>query len=204
MHTPSPKQKMAAFLWTAPCWLMPRRGMASGPRSLYDALGVTPRASSKQIKAAYFRLSKKHHPDRSSGDSLKFQEISAAYEVLGSRQKRRIYDSGLAGGAAGDEPARRQPRAAHAGRGAPFTGRTDHFHYDAWSQAHYADLRWRERNARDAYAKAAEKRRDRRNERTRGFVGCFLLLAFTGYLLLTEQSPRGNRTGAERPARPPS
>ena len=122
-----------------------RRGMSSAQPSLYDVLGVTPRASSKHIKAAYFRLSKKYHPDRQSGDAVKFQQISAAYEVLGNRQKRRTYDTSRQHGHHGEHahhhrhggarhgPEFHAPRAGDP-RAAPHTGRSVHYDYDAWSQ----------------------------------------------------------------------
>ena len=116
-----------------------RRGLASAEPNLYDVLGVTPRASSKQIKAAYFRLSKKYHPDRQSGDAVKFQQISAAYEVLGNRHQRRAYDHsrqhghhGHRHGAARHGPTYHAPSAGT--RSTPHTGRSAHYDYDAWSQ----------------------------------------------------------------------
>jgi hypothetical protein len=52
--------------------------------SCYRALGLSPRASPAEIKAAYRRLAKKYHPDRdkSMDAELKFKEIRAAYETL--------------------------------------------------------------------------------------------------------------------------
>mmetsp|Transcript_29047 Transcript_29047/g.52914 ORF Transcript_29047/g.52914 Transcript_29047/m.52914 type:complete len:407 (+) Transcript_29047:84-1304(+) len=58
---------------------------------LYRTLGVEPTASAAQIKKAYHQLAKTHHPDR-GGDKNKFQEISAAYEVLSNEDRRREYD----------------------------------------------------------------------------------------------------------------
>jgi len=72
------------------------------PRSHYDALDLTQRATSEQIKTAYYDLSKKFHPDVNSPDdhdSLKrFHEITAAYEVLGDARARRDYDIRTFGG----------------------------------------------------------------------------------------------------------
>jgi curved DNA-binding protein CbpA len=47
----------------------------------YDALGVSNNASDDEIKKSYRTLSLRHHPDR-GGSKEKFQEISAAYDVL--------------------------------------------------------------------------------------------------------------------------
>lgn len=63
-------------------------------RDHYDVLGVQRGASDAEIKKAYFMLAKKFHPDSSSEpDAAKrFQEISAAYEVLSVPEKRQAYD----------------------------------------------------------------------------------------------------------------
>lgn len=61
----------------------------------YKVLGVEPKASADEIKKAYRKLAKTHHPDTTGGDKKKearFKEISAAYEVLGDERKRRQYD----------------------------------------------------------------------------------------------------------------
>lgn len=58
---------------------------------LYETLGVSKDASAKDIRKAYFRLSKIHHPDK-GGDDHKFKEINAAYEILSDEEKRRAYD----------------------------------------------------------------------------------------------------------------
>ena len=61
-------------------------------RDYYKALGVSQSATDKEIKAAYRKLSKAHHPDASGGDETRFKEISAAYDVLGDPAKRKEYD----------------------------------------------------------------------------------------------------------------
>lgn len=66
-------------------------------KSLYDVLGISKNCTEKEIKAAYFRESKKYHPDVNPDNSEaaeKFREITAAYEVLKNRQLRREYDRG--------------------------------------------------------------------------------------------------------------
>ncbi|MDH4291840.1 MAG: DnaJ domain-containing protein, partial [Dehalococcoidia bacterium] len=52
-------------------------------------------ASEKEIKQAYRRLARKHHPDLNPGDKsaeAKFKEINAAHEVLSNPEKRKKYD----------------------------------------------------------------------------------------------------------------
>ncbi|XP_065181576.1 dnaJ homolog subfamily A member 3, mitochondrial-like [Sycon ciliatum] len=66
-------------------------------KNFYDILGIGKTASQSEIKKAYYKLAKEHHPDanRSNPDaSKKFAEIAEAYEALGNEEKRRDYDSG--------------------------------------------------------------------------------------------------------------
>ncbi|KJH44189.1 DnaJ domain protein [Dictyocaulus viviparus] len=62
----------------------------------YAVLGLHPGASLKEIKEAYYNLSKQYHPDRNRDNkeeaAAKFLQVSLAYEILGSDEKRRIYD----------------------------------------------------------------------------------------------------------------
>jgi len=64
-------------------------------KDYYQILGVSRNASEKEIKQAYRRLARKHHPDLNPGDKsaeAKFKEINAAYEVLSKPEKRKKYD----------------------------------------------------------------------------------------------------------------
>lgn len=58
----------------------------------YDILGVSKDSTQPQIKKAYYRLAKNHHPDTSTGDRDLFAQISHAYQTLSDENKRRIYD----------------------------------------------------------------------------------------------------------------
>jgi curved DNA-binding protein len=73
--------------------------------SLYDILGVAKGATTEQIRKAYRKLARKHHPDVNPGDKSaeeSFKKVSAAYEVLSDDKKRAAYDEfgddSLAGG----------------------------------------------------------------------------------------------------------
>ena len=64
-------------------------------RDYYATLGVPKTASAKEIKQAYRRLARKHHPDVNPGDraaETKFKELTEANEVLGNPESRRKYD----------------------------------------------------------------------------------------------------------------
>ena len=61
----------------------------------YDTLGVSRTADEKEIRQAYRRLARQHHPDVNPGDEAaaeRFKSINAAYEVLSDADKRAKYD----------------------------------------------------------------------------------------------------------------
>jgi len=64
-------------------------------KDYYSILGVERGASEREIKQAYRRLARKHHPDVNPGDKsaeARFKEINEAYEVLSDKEKRQKYD----------------------------------------------------------------------------------------------------------------
>ena len=64
-------------------------------KDYYQILGVNRNATSKEIKQAYRRLARQHHPDVNPGNKAaeaKFKEINEAYEVLSDTEKRKKYD----------------------------------------------------------------------------------------------------------------
>jgi molecular chaperone DnaJ len=68
--------------------------MASKP-DYYGLLGIKKTATADEIKKAYRRLARKHHPDVNPGDKSaeeKFKQITEAHEVLSDEKKRKIYD----------------------------------------------------------------------------------------------------------------
>lgn len=77
----------------------------------YRVLGVPPDASTVDVKRAYRRLAKRHHPDAGEGSVARFLEVQAAYEVL----MRADGSGGPGHGAsrtAGRRPAQQSPRNA--------------------------------------------------------------------------------------------
>ena len=62
-------------------------------RNLYAVLEVPPAANAHQIRSAYRRMARMHHPDHTGGQDERFKEIAAAYEVLSDEKRRAEYDS---------------------------------------------------------------------------------------------------------------
>jgi DnaJ-class molecular chaperone len=66
-------------------------------RDPYEVLGVARSASAGEVKKAFRRLAKKHHPDQNKNDpkaQAKFAEVNTAYEILGDEKKRAEFDRG--------------------------------------------------------------------------------------------------------------
>lgn len=66
-------------------------------KDLYKVLGVDKKASQDDIRRAYRKLARKHHPDANRDDpeaENRFKEIQGAYEILSNPQKRKEYDEG--------------------------------------------------------------------------------------------------------------
>src|ERR1700683_4066906 len=66
-------------------------------RNPYEVRGVKPTASEADIRAAYRKLAKRHHPDLNPGNKeaeARFKEIAAAYDLLSDKDKRARFDRG--------------------------------------------------------------------------------------------------------------
>lgn len=64
-------------------------------RDFYKILGVSKKATTREIKKAYRKLAVEYHPDKNPGNSEaeeKFKDLGAAYECLSDTDQRQIYD----------------------------------------------------------------------------------------------------------------
>lgn len=86
-------------------WSAGRRRLTGGPQrpamaqipgnpSFYDVLGVSPGATSEEVRAAYRRLSRQTHPD-AGGDGALFRLVASAYRTLSDPISRAEYDASL-------------------------------------------------------------------------------------------------------------
>ena len=87
-----------AYLWKEtgerPDYRLRTNSLAKNP---YQVLGLTSSASDSEIRAAFRKLAKQYHPDRNAGNKAAeetFKEVSAAFEILGDKEKRRKFDNG--------------------------------------------------------------------------------------------------------------
>ena len=88
-------------------------------RDYYEVLGVSREASETDVKKAYRRLARDHHPDANPGDTGaedRFKELTEAYEVLSSPDARKAYDT------YGHQVPRGAPGGGYSGGGDPFGG----------------------------------------------------------------------------------
>lgn len=87
----------------------------SNSKDYYDILGISRDASDDEIKKAYRKLAREHHPDMvnesdKSAAEKRFKEINEAYQVLSDPQKKKMYDQfghtgpGFSGGAGNSGP----------------------------------------------------------------------------------------------------
>ena len=107
----------------------------------YKVLGVNKDASAEEIKAAYRKLARKHHPDLNPNDkeaNKKFQQLNEANEVLSDPEKRKKYDQYGKDWmhAEAFEKARAAGRGGHAGAQGfeGFDGGSEGFHYGEGSE----------------------------------------------------------------------
>jgi DnaJ-class molecular chaperone len=89
-------------------------------RDPYLELGVSRTASAAEIRKAFHKLAKQHHPDANKGDKKseeRFKQVSAAFDIIGDADKKKKFDAGEI-----DVDGRETGRAGFGGGGSPFGG----------------------------------------------------------------------------------
>ncbi len=70
--------------------------MASATKNdYYETLGIKRGADAEEVRKAYRKLARKHHPDLNPGDKAaeeRFKKVQEAYDVLSDDEKRKVYD----------------------------------------------------------------------------------------------------------------
>lgn len=91
-------------------------------RDPYEVLGVKKEASEEEIRAAYRKLAKKHHPDLNPGNKeaeARFKEIAAANDLLSDKEKRARFDRGEIDASGAERPEHAYSRYRGFAEGAP-------------------------------------------------------------------------------------
>ncbi|KAJ8985251.1 hypothetical protein NQ317_018281 [Molorchus minor] len=125
------------------------------PKNHYTSLGIPSTSTQTEVKAAYYKLSKLYHPDKTRNNptsSQKFRDITEAYEILGNLKTRKLYDKGLYhfdSAIVGDPTIDKFHKSREMrSRPPPPTGRTPIYDFDEWSRNHYGATFERSQRAR--------------------------------------------------------
>ncbi|XP_045109201.1 dnaJ homolog subfamily C member 30, mitochondrial-like [Portunus trituberculatus] len=170
-----------------------RSTLENRQRNYYDVLKITPKATQAQIKNAYYKLSKKYHPDQYKGDedpAKKFREIKEAYEILGNFSQRKMYDRGLLGMSTAATPGEAEEYSSkfyesRRKRGAvPTTsGRTPIYNFDEWTKVHYQSSWERKQDAKIRYEDVLRQRSTEVEEKKTQSAISVLMLLIIAFLI---------------------
>jgi DnaJ-class molecular chaperone len=89
-------------------------------RDPYQELGVSRTASADEVRKAFRKLAKQHHPDTNPNDKAseeRFKRVSAAFDIVGDPEKRKKFDAGQI-----DADGREAMRGFGGGQGGPWGG----------------------------------------------------------------------------------
>ncbi|XP_022695331.1 dnaJ homolog subfamily C member 30-like [Varroa jacobsoni] len=128
-------------------------------KTYYDILQVTEDVSPKDLKAAFYRLSMKLHPDRNmnKADAAEaFRKVSEAYQVLSSPESRQEYDCKVLGKTRVQKQA--PGNVIIKTRSPPPTGHSHIYNFDEFYQQHYGAKLRQDIMYRKQYAQYEAKR----------------------------------------------
>lgn len=159
----------------------------TGAVSYYDVLEITPKVGQSQIKAAYYRLSKKFHPDvnKEADAKQKFGSIAEAYEILGNKRNRMQYDQSQGFGKNSihtravydsDYQSIIKNRGDFKKRAAPVMGKTDIYDFDEFYKQHYGDyVKFNKNKSESEKAFVKELNRNKGFQLKRGLLYCSVM-----------------------------
>ncbi|KAF5287037.1 hypothetical protein FQA39_LY16151 [Lamprigera yunnana] len=190
------------MLWVRHVQTVTRRHLSTTSfllKNHYDTLQITPHATHSEIKDAYYKLSMIYHPDKTANDSTAhkmFCDITAAYEVLGNVQLRKLYDKGFSHIGMSEEVTNTFYKSRDRRTRPASTGRTPIYDFDEWSRQHYSSLTklHQERKHRIEIHNVAVKNERQTVEMSRILVvlGAVLIMYMfsSGELRLLEKPPK--------------
>lgn len=134
-------------------------------------------------------MSKAYHPDQlkvadGSDPSLKFREITEAYEVLGNYHKRKMYDKGLLKFNVASTPAEAEEYSSKfyesrmkRSQAPTSSGRTPIYNFDEWSKLHYETTRARREETKQHYEELLRREHTtRETKKANSIVSIFVLI----------------------------
>lgn len=186
--------------------LLVRRSASGARQTYYDVLGLKPDAKQNEIKAAYYRLSMRHHPDKNKGSiaaNERFHEITAAYDTLSNESLRASYDESI--GAATRTTTVLRARKPAQRQGAP-VGRSEIYNFDEFYRQHYSEAVQSHQARKRRYEEflQSEERSARRDKDLAVYtvVMVVVLLGMAGLQMfgvaMDKPSPADNRKGGAR------
>ncbi|KAL1130029.1 hypothetical protein AAG570_012972 [Ranatra chinensis] len=149
----------------------------------YEALGVSTKATLRDIKSAYYRLSMIYHPDRNKGCKLaaeKFCKLKEAYEVLADPATRKGYDLSL--GLSRRVKSSPVPGTYNMNQ---YRGPNVTYDFKEWARAHYSESFTRRAEAKEQYRRREESARNARQVGKKENVVLTVAILFMIFFMLS-------------------